>query len=142
MNSLRFISIRKKEILGTDVKAFMNDENFKINEKNKPRIFANTIKIDNKINSFNKSIFTLCDYRENDKCPPWTIQASKMLHDNNKKTIYYDNAIVKIYDIPVFYLPKLSHPDPTVDRRSGFLAPAFSDLKILVQVCLFHIFGP
>ena len=34
----------------------MNDENFKINEKNKPRIFANTIKIDNKINSINISI--------------------------------------------------------------------------------------
>ena len=33
MNSLRFILIQKKEILGTDVKAFMNDENFKINEK-------------------------------------------------------------------------------------------------------------
>ena len=126
-----YIDTEKKEILGTDVKAFMNDENFKINEKNKPRIFANTLKIDNKINSFNKSIFTLCDYRENDKCPPWTIQASKMLHDNNKKTIYYDNAIVKIYDIPIFYLPKLSHPDPTVDRRSGFLAPAFSNSKNL-----------
>ena len=80
-----YIDTKTREILGTDVKAFMNDENFKINEKNKPRIFSNTIKIDNKINSFNKSIFTLCDYRENDKCPPWTIQASKMLHDNEKK---------------------------------------------------------
>ena len=49
----------------------------KFNEKNKPRIFPNTksIKDDKKI--FDKSIFTFCDYRENDKCPPWTIQASK-----------------------------------------------------------------
>ena len=42
---------------------------------------------------FTKSIFTLCDYRKNDKCPPWSIQASKMLHDSQKKTIYYDNAV-------------------------------------------------
>ena len=28
-----------KEILGTDVKSFFNDKNFKVNEKNKPRIF-------------------------------------------------------------------------------------------------------
>ena len=36
-----------------------------------------------------------------------------------------------MYDIPIFYLPKLSHPDPTVDRRSGFLPPSFSDSKNL-----------
>ena len=54
-----------------------------------------------------------------------------MLHDNEKKTIYYDNALLKIYDIPIFYFPKLSHPDPTVDRRSGFLLPTYSDTKNL-----------
>ena len=54
-----------------------------------------------------------------------------MLHDNKKKTIYYENALVKIYDIPIFYIPKLSHPDPTVDRRSGFLPPTISDTKNL-----------
>ena len=59
------------------------------------------------------------------------LQASKILHDNKKKTIYYDNAIIKIYDIPIFYFPKLSHPDPTVDRRSGFLPPTFYDTKNL-----------
>ena len=52
--------------------------------------------------------------RENDKCPPWSLQASEMSHDKIKKTIYYDNAIIKVYDIPIFYFPKLSHPDPTV----------------------------
>jgi LPS-assembly protein len=126
-----YIDTKKKEILGTDTKAFINNEDFKINAKNKPRIFSNTTKINNNTSTFDKSIFTLCDYRENDKCPPWSIQASKMRHDNTKKTIYYDNAVIKIYDIPVFYIPKLSHPDPNVDRRSGFLPPSFSDSKNL-----------
>ena len=62
---------------------------------------------------FIKSAFTICDYRENDKCPPWEIKASKMLHDKEKKTVFYDNAIIKFYDIPIFYLPKLNHPDPS-----------------------------
>ncbi len=126
-----YIDTKKKEILGTDIKAFLNDESLKINPKNKPRVFANSIKLGAKKSTFNKSIFTICDYRENDKCPPWTIQASKMLHDNIKKTIYYDNALIKVYDIPIFYIPKLSHPDPTVDRRSGFLAPTLTDTKNL-----------
>ena len=80
---------------------------------------------------FTKSIFTLCDYRKNDKCPPWSIQANEMLHDKKKKTVYYDNAVIKVYDFPILFLPKLSHPDPTVDRRSGFLIPSFSDSKNL-----------
>jgi LPS-assembly protein len=88
-----------------------------------------------------KVFLLLCDYRKNDKCPPWSIQASKMLHDNKKKTIYYDNAVIKIYDIPIFYFPKLSHPDPTVDRRSGFLPPTFSDTKNLGSQFQFLIFG-
>ena len=48
-----------------------------------------------------------------------------------KKTIYYDNAVLKVYDIPIFYFQKLSHPDPTADRRSGFLPPIFTDSKNL-----------
>ncbi len=126
-----YIDTKKKEILGTDIKAFLNHKDFKINKNNKPRVFANMIKIGDNLSSFNKSVFTICDYRKNDKCPPWTIQASKMLHDNKKKTIYYNNAVVKVYDIPIFYFPRLSHPDPSVERRSGFLPPAFSDSKNL-----------
>ena len=53
-----------------------------------------------------------------------------MLHDNKRKTIFYEHAVVKSIDIPIFYLPKLSHPDPTVER-SGFLPPKFSDTKNL-----------
>ncbi len=126
-----YIDTKKKEILGTDIKAYMNHQDFKINKKNKPRIFANSVKLDKNTNYFNKGIFTLCDYRPNDKCPPWSIQSSKILHDKRKKTIYYDNSVLKIYDIPILYLPKLSHPDPTVSRRSGFLPPSFSDTKNL-----------
>ena len=126
-----YIDTKKKEILGSDSKFFINQESFKINSRNKPRVFANTSKISKNESIFKKSIFTLCDYRKNDKCPPWTIQSSEMLHDNKKKTIYYENAIIKIYNIPIFYLPKLSHPDPSVDRRSGFLPPRFEDTKNL-----------
>ena len=54
-----------------------------------------------------------------------------MLHDNKKKTIYYDNALIKVYDIPIFYLPRLAHPDPSVKRRTGFLPPTLINTKNL-----------
>ncbi len=126
-----YIDTKKKEILGTDIKAFLNEDSFKANEKNKPRVFANTVKIDKNKSQFDKTVFTMCDYRKNDKCPPWSLQASDMSHDKKKKTIYYDNAVIKVYDFPIFYFPKLSHPDPSVDRRSGFLPPSFSSSRNL-----------
>ena len=126
-----YIDEKKREIIGTDVKAFLNQSNFKVNDKNKPRVFSNTVKINEKQSEFGKSIFTLCNYRENDKCPPWSLQASKMTHDKKSKTIFYDNAVIKIYDLPIFYIPKLSHPDPSVDRRTGFLPISLSDTKNL-----------
>ena len=126
-----YIDTKKKEVLGTDIKAFLNSDDFKINKENDPRIFANTIKLSDEKSTFDKSIFTICGQKENEKCPPWTLQASKMTHEKKNKTIYYNNAVIKIYDFPIFYLPYLSHPDPTVSRRSGFLPPSFSDSKNL-----------
>ena len=126
-----YLDEKKREIIGTDVKAYLNDENFKTNKKNKPRIFANTVSIKDKKSKFNKSVFTLCDYRNNDKCPPWLFQANEMSHDQEKKTVYYENAVIKFYDVPIFYFPKLSHPDPSVKRRSGFLPPSFTNSKNL-----------
>ena len=126
-----YIDETKREIIGSDVKAYLNDKDFMLNKKNKPRVFANTVNIKNKITKFGKSVFTFCDYREKDKCPPWSLQAKQMTHDKDKKTIYYDNAVIKLYDLPIFYMPKLSHPDPTVDRRTGFLVPSYTDTKNL-----------
>ena len=40
-----YIDTKKKEILGTDIKTFFNQNDFKIDKRNKPRVFANTIKI-------------------------------------------------------------------------------------------------
>ena len=126
-----YIDEIKKEIIGSDAKSFFNQEQFKLNKSNKPRIFSNTVNIKDNHSKFIKSSFTMCDYRDKDNCPPWVLTASEMRHDKKKKTIYYDNAIIRIYDIPIFYLPKLAHPDPTVNRRSGFLTPSFIDTKNL-----------
>ena len=126
-----YIDEKKKEIVGTDSKAFLNQEGFKTNENNKPRVFSNTVNLLEEKTKFTKSVFTTCDYRKEDKCPPWSLQATQMMHDEKKKTIFYENAVIKVYDFPILFLPRLSHPDPSVDRRSGFLVPSFSDSKNL-----------
>ena len=66
-------------------------------------------------------------FRENEKCPPWELRAKKIKHNSSKKLFIMIDALLKIYDFPIFYFPKFSHPDPTVDRRSGFLIPTFAN---------------
>ena len=81
------------------------------------------------ITTVNKSIFTSC--KKTDNCPPWSIQANKIIHDKDKKQINYKNALLKIYDLPILYFPKFFHPDPTVERQSGILIPTLNNSNVL-----------
>ena len=118
---------KKNTIGGSDAKIFFNDNSLKDDIRNNPRIFANSVSIEEDVSSVQKGVFTFCKYRENEKCPPWELRAKQIKHNNSKKTVYYKNAILKVYDFPIFYFPRLSHTDPTVDRRSGFLVTTFSN---------------
>ena len=123
-----YIDEKKKKVIGSDAKVFFNDNKMKADVRNNPRIFANSISIDEETTSVQKGVLTYCKFRENDKCPPpWELRAKKIKHNSSKKTVYYNNAVLKIYDFPIFYFPRFSHPDPTVDRRSGFLIPTFAN---------------
>ena len=122
-----YIDEKKKKIVGSDIKSYLVDQEMKSDKRNNPRLYANSGSISEEYTVFEKGVFTSCKYREGEKCPPWIIQAKKIEHNSAKKTIYYKDAVMKIYDFPVFYFPKFFHPDPTVKRQSGFLVPQFSD---------------
>ena len=99
------------------------------NENNDPRFKGISSSRKNGITTIKKGVFTSC--KKNDDCPPWTIQADKIIYDENKKQINYDNALVKVYDLPVLYFPKFFHPGPSVKRQSGFLVPHINNSNIL-----------
>ncbi len=99
------------------------------NKKNDPRFKGLSSSRKNGITTINKGVFTTC--KKNDRCPPWTIQADKIIYDENKKQINYNNALVKVYDFPVLYFPKFFHPGPSVKRQSGFLVPHINNSNIL-----------
>ena len=99
------------------------------NSENDPRLLANsTIKKGN-ITQLNKAIFTSCN--KDAKCPAWSIQADTIVHNKDKKQLIYNNAIFRMYDVPIFYFPKFFHPDPTVKRQTGFLQPFLNKSNIL-----------
>ena len=119
------VDTKKKEMIGSDVSVILDEKNFGLSEENDPRFVANDILITKNKTNLSKAVFTVCK-KKGDKCPAWSLRAKNISHDKAKKTIYYDKAILQIYDIPIFYFPKFFHPDPTVKRQSGFLTPFFT----------------
>ncbi len=115
-------------MLGKDVKIYLRNDTFGTPE-NEPKLKGNSILSQGNETLIKKGIFTSC--KDNNNCPPWAITAKEIIHDKNKKEIKYKNALLKIYNIPVLYFPKFFHPDPTVDRKSGFLMPSFGESKNL-----------
>jgi LPS-assembly protein len=80
------------------------------------------------VNELNNAIYTPCNICAEDgssKSPTWSVQASKVVQDREHKVVYYRNAIVRIKGVPVLYTPIFWHPDPSSERRSGFLSPRF-----------------
>ncbi len=56
--------------------------------------------------------------------PIWEIRATRVIHDQLEKQIYFDNARLRMLGVPIIWLPRLRLPDPTLTRANGFLAPS------------------
>ncbi len=115
-----YINLKKNKFIAKDISINFNDGSF--TKENDPRLKGNSISVEDNNSTVIKGVFTTC--KKNDDCPPWAFAAQEIKHDKKKKTIFYKNAWLKIYDQPVFYFPKFFHPDPTVKRQSGFLIPS------------------
>ena len=138
-SEISYLDLVNQKLIGKDLE--INLEDLKFNQNNEPRLKGKSYSYENNLTKIEKGNFTLCKIRR-EKCPPWVINAEKITHNKKNKTVYYDNAWLKIYEKPVFYFPKFFHPDPTVKRRSGFLVPSFenSDNKgSSFQIPYFHV---
>src|SRR5690606_17571854 len=69
-------------------------------------------------------IYTSCPICEaGDRPPTWSLRARRAVQDRESRTISYYGAVVEVAGVPVLYLPYIAHPDPTIERASGFLPP-------------------
>lgn len=93
-----------------------------------------------KRSTLNRAAFSPCDVCDedgNDTRPIWQIKAVRVIHDRGKRRLYYKNAYLEMFGVPVLWAPAFSHPDSTVDRQSGVLAPRFKlrdELGVMVSV--------
>ncbi len=133
------VNLKNQNFIAKDTKITLHKDIFNDTD-NDPRLLGVSSRKEGNITTVNKGIFTSC--KKKDNCPPWAIQAKEIIHDKQKKQLLYNNAVLKIYDVPVLYFPKFFHPDPTVKRQSGFLQPIFNKSNILgnsLSVPYYHV---
>lgn len=98
------------------------------------RLAGNTgRRIDGNRTELRRGVYSPCDLcREDPTRPPvWQIKAGQIVHDKEEQLVEFRDAVLEIDGFPVFYTPYLSHPDPSVKRRSGFLAPVIGSSSSL-----------
>ena len=64
-----------------------------------------------------------CEVCPGTDTPLWEIRARRVIRDEAEQQLYFDSAQLRIVGLPVFWLPRLRLPDPTLERANGFLVP-------------------
>ncbi|MDZ4791172.1 MAG: LPS-assembly protein LptD [Hyphomicrobiales bacterium] len=123
-------------------------QTLKVVTKDDARISAeNAKRIDGETTEFENGQFTPCKACEKnpDAAPIWRIKATKIIHKKEEQNIYYENAKLEFFGVPLVYVPYFYHADPTVKRRSGFLTPTYSnstELGFTAEIPYYYAFSP
>jgi LPS-assembly protein len=102
---------------------------------------------DGRYTVFENGVYTACaPCRDDPKKPPlWQVKGMRIIHDQIDKMLYFENAQLEFFGVPIAYLPYLSSPDPTVKRKTGFLMPSYhtgSNTGIGVEIPFYWAIAP
>jgi LPS-assembly protein len=77
---------------------------------------------------FENGVYTACaPCKDDPKKPPlWQVKGARIIHNQEERMLYFENAQLEFFGVPMAYLPYFSTPDPTVKRKTGFLMPSYT----------------
>ena len=77
--------------------------------------------------TFINGVYTACEpCKDHPERPPlWQVKAAKIIVDQKAKMIYFHDASFEFKGVPIAWIPYFSTADPSVKRKTGFLAPTF-----------------
>ncbi|KCV83807.1 organic solvent tolerance protein [Actibacterium atlanticum] len=84
---------------------------------------AEILRVDGRYTVLDKTVASSCTICRGNPVPLWQIRASRVVHDTLEQQLFFDHPRFEIAGVPVFYLPRLRLPDPTLKRANGFLTP-------------------
>ncbi|MFD2236068.1 LPS-assembly protein LptD [Aureimonas populi] len=88
---------------------------------------AQAARRDGAVMTLERGVYTACEAcaEHPERAPLWQVKARRIVWDQEAQVVRYYGARFELFGAPIAYLPYFASPDPTVERRSGFLAPEF-----------------
>jgi LPS-assembly protein len=76
---------------------------------------------------FNRGVYTACEpCKEHPEKPPlWQVKAARIISNQKEQLVYFEDATIEFFGMPIAYVPYFWTPDGTVKRKTGFLSPSF-----------------
>ncbi len=88
------------------------------------QLAANQInRVDGRYSQLYQVAATSCHICANGETPLWEIRARSLIHDEVERQLYFEDASFRVGGVPIFYLPRMRLPDPTLTRATGLLIP-------------------
>jgi LPS-assembly protein len=81
------------------------------------------------INELSKVVYSTCNLCKQDptRPPEWQLRALSAVQDLEHKKIEFEDAVMEMYGVPIFYFPYFWTVDPSVKRASGLLIPSMGN---------------
>ncbi|MCK5576514.1 MAG: LPS-assembly protein LptD, partial [Sphingomonadales bacterium] len=120
-------------------------ENFHAIMADRSRFAAQTATLENdETMTLERAVYSPCQQCKDDPTRPllWQIKAVRVIHDRVNKVVEYEDAWLEFAGVPILYSPYLTHPDPTVKRKSGLLPVRMggsSDLGMVARVPYYYV---
>jgi LPS-assembly protein len=108
---------------------------------------ARATRSDGNVMTLEKAAYTTCKpcKEDPDKAPTWQIKAFRVIYNQEKARVEYEDAFFEVFGVPIAYMPYFSHSDPQAPRSSGFLAPGVghsTDLGYFLEVPYYFALDP
>lgn len=137
----RLVAIGNVEVLQPDgTRAFADEiditDNFRDGFVNALRVVTpdktrfsaeSAIRENGSLTTFNNGSYTACSQcpKHPDRPPLWQIKAQKIIWNGEEQTIRFERATFEFFGVPLASVPVFTTADPSVKRKTGFLAPNF-----------------
>lgn len=98
------------------------------------RLAARTANRQEARSELNRAVYSpchLCSEGSTEERPLWRLKAVKVKYDEERKRLTYRHATFEFLNVPILYLPYLSHSAPDVTKASGLLIPDISQSRAL-----------
>ncbi|MEL6959248.1 MAG: LPS assembly protein LptD, partial [Pseudomonadota bacterium] len=93
---------------------------------------ANRIdRVDGRYTQLSQVAVTSCHVCAEGETPLWEIRAREIIHDEAARQLYFEGASFRVAGVPIFWLPQMRLPDPTLTRATGVLTPRIRSSDIL-----------